>query len=212
MIERAVALIFIFTLLSGLQISLETEKLAYLPLEQVKVKAVVTYNGYPLQNQLIAFQLISPNDTTLDIRTFITDEKGQATYLVRLPYDAQPGLWTVTATTNIGEIKATSYAQFFVPTYNITVNTEILPLWLKTLIALACTLTIITSTIALYRRWKGGSPQQILKSVLSLPLRMRMGGCLPANCLSVERRKQNVFISYELRYNMHKQTFGGGKY
>ena len=63
--------------------------------EMVHLISKVTYNNAPVQNELVAFEVLNPSDEVVLIRTAITDEEGLATTSFRIPLTlSSNGTWT----------------------------------------------------------------------------------------------------------------------
>ena len=64
----------------------------------------VTYNGYPVQQKLVAFQVQNPLGDTVVLRTAITDSNGQASISFRIPnQESSIGTWQVMSVVEIAE-------------------------------------------------------------------------------------------------------------
>jgi hypothetical protein len=84
---------------------------AFEPQELVVLHALVTYNGYPMQAENVAFQVLGPPNPFQNI-TLIgsnqTDEVGMTTFSFRIPWPSENaeeivfGEWTAIATVSIG--------------------------------------------------------------------------------------------------------------
>jgi hypothetical protein len=154
------AVLMIFVAMSGMRVSLKTDRLTYLPCDQVQVSGQVTYNLAPIIAQLVAVSVLTPDNKTLEGLVFQTDENGNFNFTFRLPYNAEAGLWTVVARSTIGNSSdASACTQFYVAAYNITVQNQIvIPVWLQVLITITCMSTIMTCVVILRKGRKRSSP------------------------------------------------------
>jgi hypothetical protein len=72
--------------------------------EMVYLVSLVTYNNYPLQNQLVAFQVLNALNESVIIRTAITDNEGLAIVCFRIPIiSSSAGTWKAISVVNIAE-------------------------------------------------------------------------------------------------------------
>lgn len=72
--------------------------------EMVYLVSQVTYNNYPVQNQLVAFQALNALNETVLIRTAITDNEGLAIIYFRIPtISSSAGTWKAISVVNIAE-------------------------------------------------------------------------------------------------------------
>jgi len=76
------------------------------PQKQVELYANVTYNLWPEQNKIVAFEIHNPAGEIVDIITAISDENGTAHTSFRIPWpcfntSALFGIWNVIATVDI---------------------------------------------------------------------------------------------------------------
>jgi hypothetical protein len=70
--------------------------------EGVILDALVTYNGFPVQHDPVAFQVLDPANHTLAILTAFSDNNGIAEVRFTIPYlPSSEGVWTVVATVEI---------------------------------------------------------------------------------------------------------------
>lgn len=70
--------------------------------EIVELYSYVTYNGYPVQQVPVAFQVIEPIGATILIRTSTTDQNGYANTSFRIPMIQDSyGLWTAVSVAKI---------------------------------------------------------------------------------------------------------------
>jgi len=77
----------------------------------------VTYNEWPVQNKLVAFEIRDPSGALIDILTAMSDEYGVATACFRIPWPCDDpeslfGVWTVIATVDIACIVVNDTMQF----------------------------------------------------------------------------------------------------
>jgi Cohesin domain len=76
----------------------------YTTQEEVQLISNVTYNGYPVQQKLVAFQVQNPLGDTVVLRTAITDSNGQASISFRIPnQESSIGTWQVMSVVEIAE-------------------------------------------------------------------------------------------------------------
>ena len=90
---------------------------AFGPEEEVQIYALATYNEYPVQNLLVAFQILGPPNPVENIsfyRVASTDEMGIATISFRIPHlnETTFGKWTVIGNTRIGDLTFTDTVSF----------------------------------------------------------------------------------------------------
>jgi hypothetical protein len=76
------------------------------PQKLVILYAYVTYNYWPVQQKIVAFEIVDPAQHVWDKKTAITDENGVAQVSFRMPWpcdnpESLIGVWTVTATVDI---------------------------------------------------------------------------------------------------------------
>jgi hypothetical protein len=72
--------------------------------EEVKLISKVTYNGQPVQQKLVAFQVQNPSNQVSITRTGTTDQNGLTMMSFRIPNVLDSiGTWTVTAVVEIAE-------------------------------------------------------------------------------------------------------------
>lgn len=70
--------------------------------ELVELEAYVTYNSWPQQSLLVAFQVLNPDNETLLVFVTETNQSGYAETSFRIPENRDSiGLWTVIATVDI---------------------------------------------------------------------------------------------------------------
>ncbi|MGB9134733.1 MAG: cohesin domain-containing protein [Candidatus Bathyarchaeia archaeon] len=75
---------------------------AFTPNEIVNLTAYVTYNNWPQQNTLVAFQVIDPSGQTVFVDIIQTDEEGYATVSFRIPnLEESLGLWRVVSSVDV---------------------------------------------------------------------------------------------------------------
>jgi len=87
------------------------------PQKQVELWANVTYNLWPEQNKIVAFEIHNPQGEIVDIITAISDENGVAHTSYRIPWpcfntSALFGIWTVIATVDIACVVVNDTMQF----------------------------------------------------------------------------------------------------
>jgi hypothetical protein len=87
------------------------------PQKQVELYANVTYNLWPEQNKVVAFEIHNPDGEIVDIITAISDENGVAHTSYRIPWpcfntSALFGIWNVIATVDIACVVVNDTMQF----------------------------------------------------------------------------------------------------
>ena len=87
------------------------------PQKQVELYANVTYNLWPEQNKIVAFEIHNPQGEIVDIITAISDENGVAHTSYRIPWpcfntSALFGIWNVIATVDIACVVVNDTMQF----------------------------------------------------------------------------------------------------
>jgi len=87
------------------------------PQKQVELWANVTYNLWPEQNKIVAFEIHNPQGEIVDIITAISDEYGVAHTSYRIPWpcfntSALFGIWNVIATVDIACVVVNDTMQF----------------------------------------------------------------------------------------------------
>jgi hypothetical protein len=85
--------------------------------EEVQIYALATYNEYPVQSLLVAFQILGPPNTVENIsfyRVAFTDDMGVATISFRISHlnETTFGEWTVIGNTRIGDLTFTDTVAF----------------------------------------------------------------------------------------------------
>ena len=85
--------------------------------EEVQIYALATYNEYPVQSLLVAFQILGPPNPVENIsfcRVAFTDEMGLATISFRISHlnETTFGEWTVIGNTRIGDLTFTDAVSF----------------------------------------------------------------------------------------------------
>ena len=76
------------------------------PQKQVELNAYVTYNEWPVQQKIVAFEIDNPQGDLVDLLTGITDTNGKAHVSFRIPWPCDDpeslfGVWTVKATVDL---------------------------------------------------------------------------------------------------------------
>jgi len=72
--------------------------------EEVQLISDVTYNGQPVQQKLVAFQVLNPLNQTVILRTAITNQNGRASISFRIPNVFESlGTWKVISVVEIAE-------------------------------------------------------------------------------------------------------------
>jgi hypothetical protein len=90
---------------------------AFGPGEEVQIYALATYNDYPVQSLLVAFQVLGPRNRVENVsfgRVAYTDQNGVAMISFRIPYlnETTFGEWTVIGNTMIGDSTVTDMLTF----------------------------------------------------------------------------------------------------
>jgi hypothetical protein len=97
---------------TGAAIDLYTSSSTFEPQELVVLYALATYNGFPVQQKNVAFEVSGPPNPFQNITiigTGITDENGTATYSFRIPWPSENpediifGEWSALATVSIAQ-------------------------------------------------------------------------------------------------------------
>ena len=104
----------------------------FLPQATVVLHAKVTYNGDPVQNKPVAFQVFNEKGYVNFTKTAVTDENGVATVTFGIPWPCSGaednifGIWTVVASTTVRERTAFDWLWFKVYwlVYNLKVTAE----------------------------------------------------------------------------------------
>jgi hypothetical protein len=89
----------------------------YGPQEQVTLYGNVTYNGVPVENKDVSFEIRDANNQTIGLKTARSDENGVAVAYFRLPWtDESPeslfGRWSVVATVDVSEVEVIDTVPF----------------------------------------------------------------------------------------------------
>jgi hypothetical protein len=76
---------------------------------EVYLHANVTYNGYPVQNKLVGFQIIDPNNHTYANLFAFSDENGVANITFRMPWPSDNpegmfGVWSVISSVQLADV------------------------------------------------------------------------------------------------------------
>jgi len=105
------------------------------PGEWVQLWVLTTYNGDPVQAQLIAYEVHDNQDNIVLTGTAITNADGWALYEFRIPWPCDPpgptslfGTWKVIATWEVGMLDGIPYAKTINDTMNFQVGWGI---WIK---------------------------------------------------------------------------------
>jgi hypothetical protein len=94
---------------------------AYAPQENVTLYAKVTYNGDPVQNKLVAFEIHGPENSIYNVtftRTAFTNADGIANVTFRIPWPCEDsdtiifGTWYIYACVDIAEVKVSDDLTF----------------------------------------------------------------------------------------------------
>jgi hypothetical protein len=87
--------------------------------EMVQLNATLTYNAYPVQAKLVAFEALNPKNKTYLTLVAITGNEGVATINFTIPYLSESiGIWTVFATATVSDTVVWDFLTFNV-TYAI---------------------------------------------------------------------------------------------
>jgi hypothetical protein len=85
--------------------------------ETVFLFSQVTYNGDPVRNKLVAFQILNPIDNTVTMSVAITDQNGIASTSFRVPeIGSSLGVWTAFSTVELDQILVFNVIHFQVLT------------------------------------------------------------------------------------------------
>lgn len=100
------------------------------PRELINAHALVTFDGVPVENQDVAFSLISPNGTITGVRAVRTNSTGYASADFRLPWPgpnpaAVFGTWVISATVDLFQRPINDTVRFI---YDYYVTTEFIQL------------------------------------------------------------------------------------
>lgn len=96
------------------------------PRELIDTYALIKFDGVPVENQDVAFELASPNGTVTAVRVVRTNSSGHAYTDFRLPWPGPNpsdvfGTWTITASVDIFQYSVVDDVHF---TYDYFVTTE----------------------------------------------------------------------------------------
>jgi hypothetical protein len=81
--------------------------------ETVILFSQVTFNGDPVRNKLVAFQVLNPADNTVTISVAVTDQNGIASISFRVP-EITPslGVWTAFSTVELDQVAVFNTVNF----------------------------------------------------------------------------------------------------
>ncbi len=87
------------------------------PQELVTLNAIVTYNGAPVVNKMVRFDIYNNEGALIGTRTATSGADGEATVDFRLPWegqtaDAKIGLWNASATVEVSQEVTSDYVEF----------------------------------------------------------------------------------------------------
>jgi hypothetical protein len=104
----------------------------FAPQQLVILYANVTYNGAPVENKLVAFEVTDPTGNIIFSGSNATDANGIATVRFRLATNATFGTWTVIASVDVAQVAVHDYLWFRVGwiimiTNITTLNAELKP-------------------------------------------------------------------------------------
>ena len=111
-----VALVPVFAY--SLEITLKTDKPSYHGSEYVYISGLLTYNYWPITNELVSVEVLDPQNLTMLIVTRLTDSEGKYNYTFRLPDSAKTGTYTVKVVAEHFELIARNQAIFEVTSSN----------------------------------------------------------------------------------------------
>jgi len=92
----------------------DVEADAFAPQELVILKAKVTYNGDPVANKLVAFQVNASDGSDVIYRVAFTNDEGIATVEFRIPSNPPMGMWIAWATVDVAETIVADTMPFYV--------------------------------------------------------------------------------------------------
>jgi hypothetical protein len=99
--------------------------------EEIDLTANVTYNGFPVQNKLVAFEIQDPLNQTQILRTAVTDQNGLATISFKVPNAQESiGQWMGIAVVDIAEVATWDTITFFIgptPVGGFSVSLDLTP-------------------------------------------------------------------------------------
>jgi hypothetical protein len=73
--------------------------------ETVYLISVISYNGYPVQYKLVAYEVLTPSNQTILVAVTATDEAGRAKISFRIPsLPSSNGTWSVISVADIAEV------------------------------------------------------------------------------------------------------------
>ena len=103
----------------------------FAPQQLVILYANVTYNGAPVPNKLVAFEVTDPTGNTIFSGSNATDASGIATVRFRLATNATFGTWTVIGSVDVSQVAVHDYLWFRVGWIIMITNITILNAELK---------------------------------------------------------------------------------
>ncbi len=98
----------------------------YGPQELVTLFAFVSYNGAPVANKDVQFQICNTHEVCIDIRTATTDTNGLARIIYRPPWsdgvnpESDFGIWSIYSTVDLSQVTLNDTCSFY---FNYTVQT-----------------------------------------------------------------------------------------
>jgi len=141
--------------------------------EVVHLISKVTYNNAPVQNKLVAFEVLNPLGEVVFMSTAITDEDGLAIISFRIPViSSSNGTWTAISTVNLADKVVwdivTFQVYFIIPVGGYTVlnvkNEK------ETVAQYMISVTILITALTLVKRKTRRKCLGIQKAVLNLAM------------------------------------------
>lgn len=97
---------------STLNITIQTSKPSYQTDESIEVCGNLTYNGSPVQDELVGLEIVDPNHDPVVTRTLQTNTYGSYSIAFKLPSDAKLGKYTVYVSSSYNAQTATNTTTF----------------------------------------------------------------------------------------------------
>lgn len=109
---------------STLTITVETSKPSYYIEESIEVHGNLTFDGSPVQNELVALTVHDPNNSPVVTRTLQTDTSGVYNLTFELSIDALLGTYTVYVSSSHDGENAMNNTTFGLNKFSLTVGTD----------------------------------------------------------------------------------------
>ncbi|NWG10520.1 hypothetical protein HXY33_02030 [Candidatus Bathyarchaeota archaeon] len=114
------------------------------PAELVFLYANVTYNGWPIQNEIVAFEALAPHGDLFTILSGLTNASGIATASYRLPFSKNDplewfGNWTIIASADVADVVVYDTLKFEYTLHDIAIENMKLN---KNIVGAACSLRV----------------------------------------------------------------------